>query len=939
MLFLFANLTGQDVTVVLKNNERFSGVFSGATTEHSDTRYVLKMVRRVNDTESTQVNGQSETGDLVGEGEDHAMSFQMQDVVSLQALEVNLESNVARAANGTTSGFRTDTEISGNLTARERELQRWQPGADSEIDLSLGADASAGLGSWDQFAANERLYNVRSDYNEDLYTTSIDRSNPRYRELEQRADRLAREMEKEGQTKKLANEADSGLDEEDKYSGVRRDTSAFGKRGPNAYVPPSQRSTSAKPASSGVPMDPAIISSQLARNDKEEKTIPVPIPVAPASAEPSKVTPNTVSENASSGPSLSVSKPADHVEAARAGAPDQSTTVTAVAPVQQKSSENYFQNVAESFKQFTSAEKLRLQQRQREVQAHRSNTARQEKSVKLNDLKKFSQNFKLHSRVPEDLVPILAKTKEKQDEIRDKAEQQAVEKEQQDKEKSTASPATKPEPHKADAASTNLAPDTSSPLGQRSRTSQGAKQHGAAPAQLSRGQGMFTQRVAQNQAQYRAGAPANLPSPLPAQGAQAPSMPGAASGESGLISPTSGLASRFNVKAMEFRPNPSASTFTPGGSSDATGSKRTSVSTPKAAAPVVSSNFFSSNKKPSKMAEADEATIAAAYNPVRRILEDKEKIKAAYKSNGNLPQAYRTPPVWDVADANQEKSYNDVFPKLQPNPAVSHMSGQPNGAMPHQHQLPLHLQNGLPNQQPPRFYSHQSQNMPHHMEDQRMQYQSSNSSVQPSPRMGHPSMVYPGQMQPQMQFPYGMPGGGMNPGMHMRPMPNGQYMGPQGAPLGGHMMMQQHSNGPYMNGPQPPSMYGSPAPHQVQPHFGGHQGQHGMPGGYGGSPRGHPMSHQGSQQGHGPQPMYAMPGQGNPMMMPQHAGQVTPMRGYAQPQFAGQGPNHAYAMQHRAMSNGGYNQMTPRQQHAMPQQGPSTGAMVPSRSSMGDDGR
>ena len=63
------------------------------------------------------------------------------------------------------------------------------------------------------------------------------------------------------------------------------------------------------------------------------------------------------------------------------------------------------------------------------------------------------------------------------------------------------------------------------------------------------------------------------------------------------------------------------------------------------------------------------------------------------------------------------------------------------------------------------------------------------------------------------------------------------------------------------------------------------------------------------------------------------------MRGYAQPQFGGQGPNHGYAMQHRAMSNSGYNQMTPRQQHATPQQGPNGGPMVPSRSSMGDDGR
>jgi len=89
------------------------------------------------------------------------------------------------------------------------------------------------------------------------------------------------------------------------------------------------------------------------------------------------------------------------------------------------------------------------------------------------------------------------------------------------------------------------------------------------------------------------------------------------------------------------------------------------------------------------------------------------------------------------------------------------------------------------------------------------------------------------------------------------------------------MMMQQPSNGPYMNGrgPQQMPMFSSPVPSHAQPHFGGHGGQHQMQGGFAGSPRGHPMSHQGSQQGHGQQAMYMIPGQGGPMMMPQHGGQ------------------------------------------------------------------
>lgn len=97
---------------------------------------------------------------------------------------------------------------------RERVLQKWEPSADDKVDLSLGTDDSLGKGGWDQFAANEKLYNVRSDYDEDLYTTKIDKSNPRYKQVAAQAERLAREIE--GSASKSANETDSGLDEEDK---------------------------------------------------------------------------------------------------------------------------------------------------------------------------------------------------------------------------------------------------------------------------------------------------------------------------------------------------------------------------------------------------------------------------------------------------------------------------------------------------------------------------------------------------------------------------------------------------------------------------------------------------------------------------------------------------------------------------------------------------
>lgn len=55
--------------------------------------------------------------------------------------------------------------------------------------------ASSG-GTWDQFAANERLFGLKTDYNEHYYTTAIDKAHPQYRERMAAAERTAREIER-----------------------------------------------------------------------------------------------------------------------------------------------------------------------------------------------------------------------------------------------------------------------------------------------------------------------------------------------------------------------------------------------------------------------------------------------------------------------------------------------------------------------------------------------------------------------------------------------------------------------------------------------------------------------------------------------------------------------------------------------------------------------
>lgn len=49
---------------------------------------------------------------------------------------------------------------------------------------------------WDQFEANASLFGVKSTFNEELYTTKLERG-PQMRELEKEALRIAREIEGE----------------------------------------------------------------------------------------------------------------------------------------------------------------------------------------------------------------------------------------------------------------------------------------------------------------------------------------------------------------------------------------------------------------------------------------------------------------------------------------------------------------------------------------------------------------------------------------------------------------------------------------------------------------------------------------------------------------------------------------------------------------------
>ena len=60
--------------------------------------------------------------------------------------------------------------------------------------------------SWDQFKANEKLFGLKSDYDENIYTTALDRNTPDFGQKEARAQRLAREIETEASNNSHARE-------------------------------------------------------------------------------------------------------------------------------------------------------------------------------------------------------------------------------------------------------------------------------------------------------------------------------------------------------------------------------------------------------------------------------------------------------------------------------------------------------------------------------------------------------------------------------------------------------------------------------------------------------------------------------------------------------------------------------------------------------------
>ncbi|KAK7706988.1 poly(A)-binding protein binding protein [Diaporthe eres] len=871
---------------------------------------------------------------------------------------------------GNRAGFQTDSGISGERFGGQRELKRWVADGPGDVDGSL--EKATDNKPWDQFAANEEKFGLKTDYDENIYTTAIDRSHPSYKTRMAKADQMAREIERsnpvsshvaEERVMDYSGPADGGLDEEEKYSGVKRpDFPPLASQNPNKYTPPARRAPAAQSNVKGAPVDPAIISSQL-RSGPSKQPTPKPdeskvalpssskTPTAQNSepktteaktegkteASKDEVKPNDTEKGQSD--SKPAEKPASTLRPAGAAG---RTTSPADKENAKPTSTTIEQTVLTSFKNFASKER-------QVAEKARSTKAKADKEVKLIELKKFADSFKLGTPVPNDLIGIIAKDPKKQQEIQAKALKNAEEsrKAKEDakkdpvvtKEKEVT--ATKPGQSKPaaeqTASSTTGTPAAAAAGAAGSGTSRPgvAPQHanstagapnrhpgnrqsyapGSYPQQFrgdrSSGQnvprqhqqpGHLSQRLRSAEQQRMSQPPPHMQPDMrmPPTGPANSMNPSFPPRHTGLPPNHMGPGPRLNPNTQEFRPN--AQPFYPTGPSAAS-SPRSAMnnvegqgsSTP-VTGPVIKRKIKSIDFKK-----------CFALSHVMSIKQPQTGNRA-WEENGGLRPPFDTQPTWNSlseGDDKQEKiSYKQLFER--PPPYAGAMP-TPNPApvapqMPHQHQLPFHLQQGAhavgprqsPHMPPLQMHAGQPGHAPHmpfnNGEDATRMMPSSSAQSYASPRPGQVPMAYPNTMNSPAHMPYSQPvmPGFMGPGApQMTPQmrnfaQNPQYMPQQHAQMGGPMMM-----GPqYMTAPSP-LMQGGPQMPMYAP--GGHPQfmppgpvpPPAMPGSNGypspGRPAAPMMAPQGSQQG---QHMYGMspgtmPQYQQPVFAPQQPGQTT----------------------------------------------------------------
>ncbi|KAL3639787.1 Polyadenylate-binding protein-interacting protein 3 [Castilleja foliolosa] len=226
LIYLTTCLIGQQVEVQVQDGSIISGLFHATNAE--DLGIVLKMAHVIQEGS----RGQKNVLDTPSKPPARTFIIPAKDLVQVVA------KGVLVARNELTNEFEsekqqdlmTDSCISQSRHVElGRELEPWMPDESDpgcpELDNIFDDPWNRG---WDQFEANATLFGVKSTFNEELYTTKLERG-PQMRDLEREATRLAREIEGEdtldlhlAEERGIQLDENLEMDEETRFSSVRR---------------------------------------------------------------------------------------------------------------------------------------------------------------------------------------------------------------------------------------------------------------------------------------------------------------------------------------------------------------------------------------------------------------------------------------------------------------------------------------------------------------------------------------------------------------------------------------------------------------------------------------------------------------------------------------------------------------------------------------------
>ncbi|CDR99469.1 related to PBP1-Pab1p interacting protein [Sporisorium scitamineum] len=885
IMFLLVTLVGNPVTVTVKGGSKFFGIFSAASTEGGELSVALASAQPVLPAKET--DAQPRLGEFKS-----SLLINYKDLETVQVAEIRMQEQAKEMREAREKeAFRTDTEISKSFDplASGRTLQKWSDDPDlADLDdpsnklpawASPSDAASGGLEDpststagkpWDQFAANEARFGIKSNYEENLYTTKLDRSGKDFRNREREADRIAREiMAQATSNPHLAEERgqadDSGVNEEDKYGAVVRN--------PNAYVPPALRkpmaaASAAGGAKKGTPGAPAATAPAAPQSNGAAP--PSAAAVAPAAA------PTSTETTTAPSPPVAVNPPIVNVKVPSPSIPQEPYAGDASG---KKNSIDVANPLMGDFRSFVSSERERLEKKKAAL-------AKKEKDTRLADLKSWASTFKLNTPMPSDVAGMVQK--DKADGASDKPRDPSLQKSlSPTPAHSAVTSVSKGDVSRSSAVSRAAAQTSSSnavsPAG------------GSGSAQVNKD----AQKLAESKAMLQKMTIPKIPpfNPDKFKARQAATATGeaplsatpAAKAEGAMPSSVSTSSFKLSAKARSFKPfNPNAASFTPGGASSpftpaaaapgaAAGSPATAAATPSlstrptlASTPEVASTSTAAPANPFFGNRVIKKTTSGTGS--LHIREDFNPFKVT-----KVPDAKSVGPMW----AFSGKPYRQHFVVPPPggpmddgtglfvpsHPGMMQPGLHPGAQTPpqpvpqpiHLGQIPISTPQGgpVPAPGPGPGPTGPGPQQPFGMVYQHYggapyQYPGGQPQPQGMPQGRQPSMVPPMQMAPGMQgapMPYGaVPQQFMgqipfSPNMHQHGAPQNMYSPQMGnvPPSGQPQFMPMPPPGA-AGGPRPPPPHlhqkGQPPPPPAgqPPHMGYYPGQPGAGMPYGSGP-------------------------------------------------------------------------------------------------------